>query len=353
LRGDIVDYSGIGSTALRAPGLPELTPLSAAFPGGPTRCLVTGGAGFIGSNVVDRLLEDGHEVTAYDNFSTGHDRFLVAAERHPRFRLVRADLLEPDRLVDAVAGCEIVFHFAANADVRSGIDHPRKDLEQNTIATFNVLEAMRRAGVKKIVFASTGSIYGEPEVFPTPEEAPFPRQTSLYGASKLACEGLIQAYCEAFGLQSWIFRFVSILGERYTHGHVVDFVRSLRQDPSRLVVLGNGKQRKSYLYIQDCLDGMMLAARVATQRINVFNLGIDAHCEVDESIGWISERLGVSPRLEYTGGERGWIGDSPFIHLDCNRMRNLGWTPKLTIREGVVRTVDYLLANRWVMEERQ
>ncbi len=231
-------------------------------------------------------------------------------------------------------GADVVFHLAANADVRFGTEHPSKDLEQNTIATFNVLEAMRANGVRRIAFASTGSIYGEATVIPTPESAPFPVQTSLYGASKLAGEGLIQAYCEGFGFQGWIFRFVSILGERYTHGHVFDFFKSLTADPTRLRVLGDGRQRKSYLYVQDCIDAMLLAMARATGKVNIFNLGTDEFCLLNDSIGWITERLGVAPVLEYTGGDRGWIGDNPFIYLDSSRIRALGWTPKLSIRDG-------------------
>ena len=249
-------------------------------------------------------------------------------------------------------GAEIVFHFAANADVRFGTDHPRKDLEQNTIATFNVLEAMRRHGARSIAFSSTGSVYGEPTVFPTPEDAPFPLQTSLYGASKLACEGLIQAYCEGFGLQGFIFRFVSILGERYTHGHVFDFYRSLLRDPHELRVLGNGLQRKSYLYIHDCIDAVLTAVARSTPRVSILNLGSDQYCTVNDSIGWISGHLGLKPRLAYAGGERGWIGDSPFIFLDCAKMRALGWTPKLTIKDGVIRTLDYLRKNEWLLSAR-
>jgi UDP-glucose 4-epimerase len=247
---------------------------------------------------------------------------------------------------------EFVFHLAANADVRFGTEHPRRDLEQNTLATHNVLEAMRANGVRRIAFSSTGSIYGEPKVFPTPERAPFPVQTSLYGASKLAGESLIQAYCEGFGFQSFIFRFVSIVGERYTHGHVVDFYRQLRDDPTSLRVLGDGRQRKSYLYIQDCLDAMLLAIDRAQDKVNIFNLGTDDFCEVQTSIGWITAQLGITPQLNFTGGERGWIGDSPFIFLDCRKIRSLGWAPKLTIQEGITRTLEYLKNNAWVIEAR-
>ena len=211
---------------------------------------------------------------------------------------------------------------------------------------------MRETGVRRVAFASTGSIYGEAAVIPTPETAPFPVQTSLYGASKLAGEGLIQAYCEGFGMQAWIFRFVSILGERYTHGHVFDFYRKLAEDPSRLPVLGNGHQRKSYLYVQDCVDAIFVALERATDKVNIFNLGTNEYCELNDSIRWITEHLGVTPALEYSGGDRGWIGDNPFIFLDTARIRALGWTPKLTIRESVIRTVDFLAKSEWVLARR-
>jgi UDP-glucose 4-epimerase len=316
------------------------------------RAFVTGGAGFIGSSLVDRLLADGHGVVAYDNFSTGQREFLSQATTHPHFTLIEGDLLDADLLTARLRGADIVFHLAANADVRFGTEHPRKDLEQNTIATFNVLEAMRANGVKRIAFSSTGSVYGEAVVFPTPEDAAFPLQTSLYGASKLAGEGLIAAYGAGFGFEGCIFRFVSILGERYTHGHVFDFYKRLRDDPTRLRVLGNGKQRKSYLYVQDCLDAMCLATNRAPDGFHVFNLGTDEYTEVNSSIGWICGHLGVQPALEYTGGDRGWIGDNPFIFLDCEKIRALGWRPKLTIREGVIRTLAFLQASRDLLDVR-
>jgi len=316
------------------------------------KAFVSGGAGFIGSNLVDRLLDLGHEVTVYDNLSTGLLQFLEYAKDFDCFRLVKGDLLDEDSLSEAITGHEFVFHLAANADVRFGTEHPRRDLEQNTIVTYNILEAMRNHGIRKIAFASTGSVYGEATVIPTPEDAPFPIQTSLYAASKLAGEGMIAAYCEGFGFQSWIFRFVSILGERYTHGHVFDFYRELKQNSSRLEVLGNGKQRKSYLYIQDCIDAILLALEKSNKSVNVLNLGVDGYCEVNDSIGWICEELGVSPKLEYTGGDRGWIGDNPFIFLDTSKIRDLGWKPKLSIQDGVLKTIQYLKTNEWVFEER-
>ena len=307
--------------------------------------LVTGAAGFIGSNLVDRLLEAGHRVTGIDNFSTGFEEFLEQARRSERFGLVRADLLAAEGWQEALEGVETVFHLAANADVRFGPLHPRKDLEQNTIATVNLLEAMRKAGVRRIAFASTGSVYGEARRIPTPEDAPFPVQTSLYGASKLAAEGFIEAYAEAFGFEAFIFRFVSILGERYRHGHVLDFYRQLRSHPDKLTVLGNGRQKKSYLYVQDCIDGVLLALERAGERVNIFNLGTDEFCEVNDSVAWICDYLKLRPEITYTGGDRGWVGDNPFIYLNCSKIRALGWQPKLSIRESVLRTLRYFDAH--------
>ena len=314
--------------------------------------LVTGAAGFIGSSLVDRLLSLGHQVIGVDDFSTGQQRFLEQANANPQFRLERLDLLDLAKLHKIMPGVDVVYHLAANADVRFGTDHPRRDLEQNTIATWNVLEAMRQAGVRRIGFSSTGSVYGEAPVIPTPEDCPFPVQTSLYGASKLAAESLIQAYCEGFGMQSYIFRFVSILGERYTHGHVLDFYKQLLEHPHSLRVLGNGRQRKSYLYIQDCIDAILLISERAQDKVNIFNLGTDEYCEVNDSIGWMCNHLGVEPERTYTGGERGWIGDNPFIFLNTQRLRSLGWTPKLSIQQAVVRTIEYLQNNQWVLEVR-
>jgi UDP-glucose 4-epimerase len=316
------------------------------------KAFVTGAAGFIGSNLVDRLLSAGHEVTGFDNFSTGFREFLESAQTNSRFRLVEGDLLDLDAVKRAIGDADFVFHLAANADVRFGPDHPRRDLEQNTIVTWNVLEAMRTSGARRIAFSSTGSVYGEPDEFPTPETAPFPIQTSLYGASKVAAEGMIAAYATAFDFKAYLFRFVSILGERYTHGHVFDFYRQLLAHPERLDVLGNGRQRKSYLYVQDCISAILMAAEKTAASVNIFNLGTDEYCEVNDSVGWITKALELDPERWYAGGERGWIGDSPFIFLDCTRMRSLGWRPELTIEQGIIRTLEFLRANPWVLEKR-
>jgi UDP-glucose 4-epimerase len=316
------------------------------------QAFVTGVAGFIGSNLADGLLEAGHSVVGFDNFSTGQMRFLSQASLSSCFRLERGDVLDLPPLTRAMAGCDCVFHLAANADVRFGLEHPRRDLDQNAVGTWNVLEAMRANRVERILFSSTGSVYGEPQIFPTPENAPFPVQTSLYAASKLAAEGLISAYCEGFGMRACIFRFVSILGERYTHGHVFDFYRQLKAHPEYLDVLGNGRQRKSYLYIKDCVAAIFRALEKADAGVNIFNLGLDEYCEVKDSIGWIAEQLGLSPEIRYAGGERGWVGDSPFIFLDCSRIRRLGWKPQLSIRQGVASTVKFLQNHEWVFDRR-
>ena len=235
---------------------------------------------------------------------------------------------------------------------RAGYNEAVVAFRRNKISTVNVLEAMRVNGVKRIGFSSTGSVYGEPEVFPTPEDAPFPIQTSLYAASKIAGEGLISAYAHGFGFQAFIFRFVSILGERYTHGHVFDFYAKLLANPHQIEVLGNGQQRKSYLYIQDCVSAILTVTAKATEPVNVVNLGADEYCQVDDSLGWICDRLGLNPQRKYAGGTRGWIGDSPFIFLDTAKVRSLGWRPKFSIQESVIRTLQYLQANRWVLERR-
>jgi len=321
------------------------------------RVFVTGAAGFIGSNLVDRLLAENLEVVGWDNFSTGQERFLAGAAAQPRFRLVRGDNLDLPALTAAMRGCDFVFHLAANADVRFGTEHPRKDLDQNTVATFHVLEAMRANGIKRLAFSSTGSVYGEAAVIPTPEDAAFPVQTSLYGASKLAGEGLIAAYGEGFGFEGYIFRFVSILGERYTHGHVFDFHQQLVEHPGWLRVLGDGSQRKSYLYVQDCLDAMLHVIRLgpaapAMPRTRVFNLGAPDYVQVNDSIRFICGALGLKPELRYTGGDRGWVGDNPFIFLDTKKVQATGWRPKLTIEQGILRTLRWLEANRWVYAAR-
>ncbi len=322
------------------------------------KVFITGASGFIGSTLVDRLLADGRSVVGWDNLSTGQERFLAGALKHPAFRLVRGDNLDLPALTAAMKGCDLVFHLAANADIKDGWNHPGKDLQQNTVATFHVLEAMRANGIRRIAFSSTGSVYGEAVQIPTPEDAPFPIQTSLYAASKVAGESLISAYAEGGQLdEAYLFRFVSILGERYTHGHVFDFYRQLVEHPDRLRILGDGRQRKSYLYVQDCVDALLHVTRAHTAKeaphhTQVYNLGTPEFVEVRDSVGYICGALGLKPKLEFTGGERGWIGDNPFIFLDTQKIMATGWKPKLTIEQGIIRTLRWLEANRWVYEAR-
>ena len=313
------------------------------------RVCITGGAGFIGSTLADRLSEVGTEVVIVDDFRRGRREFVAWAIGRPGVRLLEGDVLDSTVLEDAFEGCDWVFHLQANADVRRGLEEPRRDLEQNTIATANVLEAMRACGVSRIGFASSGSVYGEPTTFPTPEDVPFPLQTSLYGASKLAGEGLACAYASGYGFTSVICRFVSILGERYTHGHLFDFYCALRRDPGHLQVQGDGRQRKSYLYVQDCVDAIL--ATVDRHRFEpgafIYNIGSDETQTVDESVALIAAHLSAAPEIEYTGGARGWVGDSPTIHLDTTKIEALGWRPTLTIRESTMRTLRWFDANEY------
>jgi UDP-glucose 4-epimerase len=293
------------------------------------------------------------EVAIVDDFRTGRREFVSHLADDSGVTLHEGDVLDEALLRRAFEGCDWVFHLQANADVRHRLEHPRRDLEQNTTATAGVLEAMRAVGVSRIAFSSTGSVYGEPEVFPTPENAPFPTQTSLYAASKLAGEGMLGAYAHGFGFTSVVFRFVSILGERYTHGHVFDFYRALKRDPSRLRVLGDGRQEKSYLYVGDCVEAIVTAAAAHEARpgeIGVYNLGTDETVVVDDSIAAICEHMDLTPVRDYTGGRRGWAGDSPLIHLEGARIRSLGWAPTLTIPEAIGRTLEWFDANPYAFD---
>ena len=321
--------------------------------------LVTGAAGFIGSHITDSLLARGHQVVGIDNFSTGQPQFLEQAQRSSDFTLVQADVLDATALRDAMKGADAVYHFAANADIRGSFTSPRTDLEQNLLATFEVLEAMRAEGTKRIVFASSAAALGEPSIFPTPEDCPIPAQTSPYGAAKLAGEGLISCYCEGYGFEGYAFRFVSLLGPRYPHGHVFDFVKQLLADPARLRILGDGSQRKSYLHVEDCVAAVLRIcedqrpANREQKRFEVHHLGVPAFCVVRDSAQWICSELGLSPQLEFGTGNRGWVGDSPFVFLDVRKALSTGWAPAHSIESSVRQTVRWLLGNRWIFERRQ
>jgi UDP-glucose 4-epimerase len=310
------------------------------------KVLVTGGAGFIGSHVVDRLVADGARVVVYDNLCTGQLRFLEQHRTNLNVEIVCADVLDLPRLEEAMKGSEIVFHFQANADVRGGLDDRKVDLEQNTVATWNVLEAMQKNGVRRLVFASSGTIYGEPDIFPTPESYAA-TQTSLYGASKLACEAMIQAYAEYENWQYFIFRFVSWIGERYSHGVIFDFVQKLTAEPSVLPILGDGTQRKSYLDVRDGVAGIFRALKNSKDRINILNLGHDQSMTVLELADIVVNAMQLdSVRYQTSTGKRGWLGDSPLVLLNTTRIKQLGWRPEVSIEEGIRSTVRYLMEHQ-------
>jgi len=312
--------------------------------------LVTGGAGFIGSHLVDALLLRGATVIVYDNFCTGREEFLP--KNSPKLQIIRGDVLDLSSVKNAANGCDFIFHFQANADVRGGKDNPRVDLEQNTIATWNVLEAARVNGAKGFAFASSAAVYGEPEIFPTPENSAT-SQTSLYGASKIAGEAMIEAYCEYYGMRSFSYRFVSWIGERYTHGIIFDVLKKLQHDPKRLPLFGDGTQKKSYLYVKDGVNGVMMGIDKATAQKNIFNLGHEYFITVVEVVKIILDEMGTKDvQLEFAGGKRGWLGDSPLVHLDTSKIKSLGWTPQTSIEEGIRRTVRYLKANPHLLNAR-
>ena len=316
--------------------------------------LITGCAGFIGSNLIPHLLKNNFSVIGVDNFRTGKKEFISKYLNNKNFLFKKKNLNKNVDLKNVFKNkIDIVFHMAANADVRKGYLNPLNDLKFNTIMTSKILEYVRIKKIKEFVFCSTGSIYGESKNIPTPENDKFPIQTSMYGASKLACEGLIQAYSEAYNLKSYIFRFVSILGEHYTHGHIYDFCKQLFNNPGYLNALGDGSQTKSYLNIDDCISAIMIAINKSKDKTNIYNLGTNEHINVKQSIEIICKELKVNPKISFSGGKRGWIGDSPFIFLSNKKIRSLGWKPKFKIKESVEQTTRYLKNNKWVFKKRK
>ena len=309
------------------------------------RVFITGGAGFIGSNLADKLLEQGHHVVVYDNFSSGQRKFVEHNLENASYELIEADVLDLSALSRAMSGSEMVFHFQANADVRGGIEDTRVDVDQNIVGTHNVLEAMKSHNIKRIAFASSAAVYGEPDEIPTPENIA-PVQTSLYGASKYAAEGLIQAYCEYFDIRSWIFRFVSFMGPRYTHGVIFDFMRKLKDDHRKLKILGDGSQRKSYLHVNDGIEAILTSIDKSHHKTNIFNLGNKEWIKVTDLADIVCETLQLTPvKYQYTGGIRGWKGDTPFVHLDISKMSSLGWKPQFSVKQTIIETVKYLAEN--------
>jgi UDP-glucose 4-epimerase len=308
------------------------------------KAIVTGGAGFIGSHLVDRLLSEGYSVTVVDNMSCG---FLENLKHHSgdrRLTVYNADIRDGEKLNHIFAGHDVVFHMAAHANIRESLVNHKADLENNLIGTLNVLEAMCKNEIQDLVFASTSAIYGEATVTPTPEEY-FPVQSSLYGASKLACEAYAQAFTKFGLIKFWAFRFANVVGERCRRGVIWDFVHKLLKNPSELEILGDGKQSKEYLHVKDCVDGMMIAYGKTSSRFNAFNLGVDEQTLVDTIADRVIEKMGLeNVKKKYTGGPAGWIGDNPLVQLSLNKIKKLGWTQTISSEEAIKRTI------RWTLE---
>lgn len=306
--------------------------------------VVTGGAGAIGSVLVEELLARGAEVRVLDNFSSGRVDHLPHGGHAPHLSVHRVDIRHLPEVARAVRGAGSVFHLAANPDIRLGTEEPSLDLEHGTVGTFHVLEAARRADVPFVAFSSSSVVYGLPDRFPTPEEYGPLIPQSLYGASKLASEALLGAYAHTYGLSTTIYRFANIIGPTMTHGVIFDFFEKLRADPSRLEVLGDGRQSKSWLRTEDCVVAMLTAAEKGSGPVDVYNLGTDDQVAVQEIAEMVVNARGGKARIEYTGGRQGWAGDIPVQLLAIDRIRRLGWTPRWNSRQAVDRTIQELAA---------
>lgn len=308
------------------------------------KVFITGGAGFVGSHMAARLVREGHTVTCYDNLSLGRREFLEDLIDTGRCTLVEADLLDRKDVAEAMTGHDLVVHLAANSDIFRGLEDTELDLNQGVLATFSVLEAMRRTGIKRLIFSSSSVVYGEPTVIPTPEDYGPLLPISFYGASKLGCEGLITAYGHNFGIQSWLYRFGNIVGPNATHGVILDFIRKLKADPARLEVLGDGRQAKPYLHVSDCVDGMLYGFAHAKEWANIFNLAVDDRVDVATIARIVTEKMGCAgAKIEYTGGERGWPGDVPRVALSPERLARLGWRASMTSRRAVERAAQEIV----------
>ena len=312
--------------------------------------VITGCCGFIGSHLTEFLINKKYYVVGLDNLSTGKKIFINNLNKK-NFKFYKVDLLK-EKLDKYFKNVSAVYHLAANADVRFGLTHRDKDIKQNILVTHKILEQLIKNNIKKFIFSSTGSVYGESKEIPTKETTSFPIQTSLYGASKVSAEAIIAAYSEAYNLQSYIFRFVSILGPRYSHGHVYDFLNQLLKDSKTLNVLGDGNQKKSYLHVSDCIRAIWMSMRIFKKKVNIINLGTSEYLTVKESIKIICKKLKVKPKLIFNGGKRGWVGDNPFILLDIKKIKSTGWKPKYTIKNSVENTIDYIIRNKWILKKR-
>jgi UDP-glucose 4-epimerase len=305
---------------------------------------VSGGAGFIGSHLVDKLIQVG-DVIVYDNFLAGHKEFIEQHITNPNFHLIEGDLLDEAKLNKAIANVNVVFHFAANSDARLGITNPRLDLNLETMATFNLLEAMKNNQINEIVFASSGTVYGETPIIPLKENYGPLLPISLYGAGKLACEGLISAFCDTFNMRGWIFRFANIIGKRATHGVIYDFINKLAKNPSELEILGDGSQRKPYLYVDDCISGILWGYKHSKEKINLYNLGCPTTTDVKTIASILIDKMGLkNVQIKYTGGDRGWIGDVPQVCYDVSKINKIGWKAQMTSDEAVAKAIEDMLS---------
>jgi len=310
------------------------------------KAFVTGGAGFIGSHLVDKLISKGDVVTAYDNLTSGKKQFLEQHMKNDKFTFIEADLLDLTRLKKEIKDHDAIFHIAANPFVRLGEKQTRMDLEQGAIVTYNILEAMRINNIKKIVFSSSSVVYAETPPIPLPENYGPTLPISLYGAGKLAAEGLISAFCGTFGFQAWIYRFANVVGIRGTHGVIVDFIDKLRKNLKELEILGDGKQQKPYLHVCDVVDGMLHGFEHSNDQINLFNLGCDSNTTVTKIAEMVVEEMGLKDvEFKYTGGKRGWPGDVPRFQLDPSKINKLGWKAKYTSDEAVRKAIREILDN--------
>jgi UDP-glucose 4-epimerase len=308
------------------------------------KAIVTGGAGFIGSHLADRLLDEGYIVTVVDNMSCGYVENLKQHSDNPHLKIHKTDIKDANKLNKIFAGNDVVFHMAAHANIRESFANHRADLDNNLIGTLNVLEAMYKNEIQDLVFASTSAVYGEATVTPTPENYS-PVQTSLYGASKLACEAYAEAYTEFAPMKFWAFRFANVVGERCRRGVIWDFVYKLLKNRSELEILGDGKQSKEYLHVKDCVDGMMIGYRKSSAKVNIFNLGVDEQTLVDRVADIVINEMGLKKvKRKYTGGQRGWIGDNPFVQLSLAKIKKLGWKQMIPSEDAIRRTI------RWTLE---
>ena len=308
------------------------------------KILVTGGAGFIGSHIVDRLMDTGCEVVVFDNLSSGKMEFIEHHLDKTNFSLIRGDLLNTDEIDSACKGVDLVYHAAANPDVRLGAVNTKVHFDQNITATYSLLEAMRKNGVPNIAFTSTSTVYGEATTIPTPEEYGPLVPISLYGASKLACEALITSYSHTFNMHSWIFRFANIVGDRGTHGIIVDFIEKLKDDAEHLEILGDGHQSKSYLHVSDCVDAILFAVDHLADTVNIFNVGSEDTIDATGIAEIVVEEMGLEGvEFHYTGGKRGWKGDVPQMLLAVDRLKELGWGPSYDSADSVRDTARGLI----------